>query len=67
MPKLKTKQFIAKRIRIRKSMKIIKKTAGQDHFNSRESGKQGTNKRKEEKINKTSALYKSIRKLVPYY
>ena len=39
MPKLKTRKSIAKRIKITKKGKVLKKKAGQDHFNARESGK----------------------------
>ena len=65
--KLKTRKFIAKRVRIKKSGKIIKKKAGQDHFNSREKGKISRNKRRNNEIKSNTALYKSIKKLVPYF
>lgn len=45
MPKLKTHQGAAKRFRKTKSGKIMHRTSGQDHFNTRETGKVGTNKR----------------------
>lgn len=45
MPKLKTHQATAKRYRLTKNKKIIKRTSGQNHFNSRESGKVGRNKK----------------------
>lgn len=45
MPKLKTHKAIAKRFKVTKTGKIIKRTSGQDHFNSRESGKTKRNKR----------------------
>jgi len=51
MPKLKTIQAIAKRVRITKSgkgKKVMKRMAGQDHFNSRENGKTRRNKRRDE-------------------
>jgi len=67
MPKLKTKKFIAKRVRIKKSSKIMKKQSGQDHFNSREKGKKTKNKRVNKEIVPETALYKSIKQLVPYH
>jgi large subunit ribosomal protein L35 len=45
MPKLKTHKGTAKRFRVTKKGKIIKRTAGQNHFNSRENGKVGRNKK----------------------
>lgn len=45
MPKLKTHKGTAKRYRVTKKGKIIKRTSGQNHFNSRENGKVGRNKK----------------------
>ncbi|MBI5729064.1 MAG: 50S ribosomal protein L35 [Candidatus Magasanikbacteria bacterium] len=45
MPKLKTHQATAKRFKRTKTGKIMKRTAGQNHFNARESGKVGRNKK----------------------
>ncbi len=48
MPKAKTHKATAKRFKIKKSktgIQIVKRTDGQDHFNSRESGKTKRNKR----------------------
>ncbi len=45
MPKLKTHKATAKRFRVTKKGKIIKRTAGQNHFNARENGKVGRNKK----------------------
>ena len=50
MPKLKTKQLVAKRFIITKNKKILKATGGQDHFNARETGKVSRNKRRDEKL-----------------
>ena len=44
MPKMKTHKATAKRIKITRNKKIIQRTAGQNHFNSRESGKTTRNK-----------------------
>lgn len=45
MPKLKTTNAIAKRFKRTKNGKIIKRTAGQNHFNNKETGKVGRNKK----------------------
>lgn len=45
MPKLKTHKATAKRFRVTKTGKIEKRAAGQNHFNARESGKTGRNKK----------------------
>lgn len=51
--KLKTNQAIAKRFKKTKTGKIIKRTAGQGHFNTRETGKVGRNKRSDVVMSKT--------------
>lgn len=45
MSKLKTHQATAKRFKKTKTGKIIKRASGQNHFNARESGKIGRNKK----------------------
>jgi len=45
MPKLKTHKATAKRYKVTKTGKIMKRTAGQNHFNARENGKTGRNKK----------------------
>lgn len=45
MPKLKTHKATAKRFKRTKNGKIIKRTAGQNHFNAKESGNTGRNKK----------------------
>jgi len=64
MPKIKTKQAVAKRFKITKNKKVIKRTAGQDHFNAREDGSTKRNKRRDSSINESDA--KNIRRLMPY-
>lgn len=46
MPKLKTVKSVSKRLSVSGNGKLRKKTAGQDHFNSREPGKVSRNKRR---------------------
>lgn len=64
MPKMKTKQAVAKRFKITKKGKVLKRTGGQDHFNARESGRVKRNKRRDAQIAK--ADQKNIKKLMPY-
>jgi len=61
---MKTKQAIAKRFKITKKGKILKRTGGQDHFNARESGRVKRNKRRDKQIAK--ADQKNIKRLMPY-
>jgi len=65
MSKLKTHQATAKRIKITKKGKITKRTAGQDHFNARETGTAGTNKKRDVSLKK-SRSDQIVRNLLPY-
>ena len=53
MPKLKTHKATSKRYRVTKTGKIEKRTAGQNHFNGRENGKVGRNKKSDVIMSKT--------------
>jgi len=64
MPKLKTYQPVAKRMKLTKTGKIKRRKAGQDHFNARESGKTGRIKKRD--IDVATADKKNIKKLLPY-
>jgi large subunit ribosomal protein L35 len=64
MPKIKTRQAVAKRFIITKKKKVIKRTAGQDHFNAREGGNTKRNKRRDSQIAKQDQ--KNIRRFLPY-
>lgn len=64
MPKIKTRQAVAKRFVITKKKKVIKRKAGQGHFNARETGATKRNKRRDLNIAKTEN--KSVRTFVPY-
>lgn len=64
MPKIKTHKATVKRFKKTKSGKILKRKAGQDHFNARESGKITRNKRRD--VSMTETLNKTIRRLTPY-
>jgi len=63
MPKLKTHKTVSKRIRITKSGKLMKMHGGQNHFNSRDSGKITRKKRRDQSV---AAVYvKNIKGLMP--
>ena len=65
MPKIKTHKATAKRFKITRNNKILKRKAGQDHFNSRESGVTTRNKRRDITIAHTEA--RVIKQLMPYH
>jgi ribosomal protein L35 len=59
---MKTHKTISKRIKITKSGKLLKRHGGQDHFNSRDTGKMGRRKRRDQSV---AAVYvKSIKTLI---
>ena len=64
--KMKTNKALKKRVKITggKKKKVMIRVGGQDHFNSRESGKVMRNKRRDKQISK--ANLKTVKKLLPY-
>jgi len=64
MPKIKTHKATTKRFKRTGGNKIQQRKAGQDHFNSRESGNVGRQKRRDVSVTKT--LEKTIKTLTPY-
>lgn len=62
--KLKTKKILKKRVRITSKKKILIRTGGQDHFNSRESSKVTKNKKRDKEISPVNV--KTVKKLLPY-
>ena len=62
MPKIKTRKSVAKRFKVTKNKKIIKRSTGQDHFNARESGKQKRSKKLDKSVAKADA--KNIIKMI---
>jgi large subunit ribosomal protein L35 len=63
MPKVKTHQGTAKRLKKTRTGKLIARRAGQDHFNSRESSKATINKRRDLVLSKT---HNKLKSLIPY-
>lgn len=64
MPKIKTHKATAKRFKITKNNKIIRRKAGQDHFNAKETGKTKRNKRKDREVSRSDV--KAIKQQIPY-
>ncbi|MFP4514803.1 MAG: 50S ribosomal protein L35 [Parcubacteria group bacterium] len=64
MPKIKTHKATAKRFKVTGTGKIKQRKGGQDHFNSKESGKTTRQKRKDKDVYK--GLVKTVKKLTPY-
>lgn len=54
MPKLKTHKSIRKRFRITGRKRLMRRSAGQDHFNAREPGKVSMRKRRDRELDKTN-------------
>jgi len=64
MPKIKTHKATAKRFTVTGTKKLKRRKAGQDHYNSRESGVTTRKKRRDIAAHKTNL--KTIRQLTPY-
>ena len=62
MTKLKTQKSVSSRFKITPKGKVLKRKAGQDHFNARESGKVKRNKRRKMSMSKT--LHRNIKELM---
>ena len=63
MPKVKTHKGASKRLRLTKTGKLVHRTMGQDHFNSREGGKVTKNKRRDQTL---SNVNKKLKRLIPH-
>lgn len=63
MAKMKTHKALSSRVKITGSGKVLKRTAGQDHFNGRENGKTTRNKRRGKTVSATHR--KAIQTLIP--
>lgn len=64
MPKIKTYKGAAKRLWKTRTGKVMKRKAGQGHFNSREPGKVVRAKRSDTQLSKTHAT--NAKRLIPY-
>ncbi|HPN96552.1 MAG TPA: 50S ribosomal protein L35 [Candidatus Moranbacteria bacterium] len=64
MPKLKTNKALSKRIKITKRKKVTRRNTGQNHYNSKETGQKGRNKKGD--IRLFRADEKNVLKAMPY-
>ena len=64
MPKIKTHKATAKRIKKTGNKKIMRRKAGQDHFNSRETGTVRGRKRRD--VSMSKSFEKTIHSVTPY-
>lgn len=53
MPKLKTNKALVKRIKVSKRKKVIRRSTGQNHYNSKENGKVGRQKKGDVRLFRT--------------
>ncbi len=58
--KMKTHKAVSKRFKITKTGKVLKRTAGQDHFNSRDPGKITRKKRRDKTFESHSKAVKML-------
>lgn len=64
MSKLKTHKAVSKRVTVTKGGKLLKRHAGQNHFNSRDAGKITRKKRRDQSVNRKYT--KNLIKMMPY-
>lgn len=62
--KIKTKKTVAKRFKLTKKGKILRRAVGQDHFNARDKGKVTRNKRRD--VGVPQVTEKLLKSLIPY-
>ncbi len=63
--KAKTKKAFAKRIKVTKNGKLLKRAGGQNHFNARDTGTQ--TKRKRRDTNMSESYRHSLKSLLPHH
>ncbi len=64
MPKIKTKKSISKKFKITKNGKVLRRSTGQNHYNSKESGDVTRSKKKDQRLTKGDE--KNVLKALPY-
>jgi ribosomal protein L35 len=64
MPKLKTNKSVAKKVKVTRKRKVLRRKTSQNHFNSKDSGKEGQRKRMDVTLFKTDA--QNVLKSLPY-
>ncbi|MFA6160551.1 MAG: 50S ribosomal protein L35 [Patescibacteria group bacterium] len=61
---MKTHKAVAKRVRVTKTGKVMKRHGGQDHFNARDSGNATRKKRRDQSVAKQ--YERNIKNLLPF-
>jgi large subunit ribosomal protein L35 len=64
MPKIKTKKSVIKKVKITKNGKVLRRSTGQNHNNSKESGAEGRSKKKDQRMFRADE--KNIVAALPY-
>lgn len=64
MPKLKTRKSLVKKIKVTKNRKVLRRTTGQNHYNSKETGAVGRHKKGDLRLFKTDEA--NVLKALPY-
>lgn len=64
MPKLKTKKSLVKKIRVTKKKKVMRRKCGQNHYNSKETGQTGREKKKDLRLFRADE--QNVLKALPY-
>lgn len=62
--KMKPRKRVQKRFKVTGSGKVMKRTAGQSHFNARDTGTKTRNKRRDQDVAKADAA--NVKKQLPY-
>jgi ribosomal protein L35 len=64
MPKMKTNKSVAKKVKITKNKKVLRRATGQNHYNSKETGAEGRAKKKDRRMFKADE--KNVVMALPY-
>lgn len=64
MPKLKTRKALVKKIKVTKNRKVLRRTTGQNHYNSKETGAKGRKKKRDIRLFKADE--QNVLKALPY-
>ena len=64
MPKMKTKKSVIKKVKITKNKSVLRRSTGQNHYNSKENGAEGRAKKKDKRMFKTDE--KNVVAALPY-
>jgi ribosomal protein L35 len=61
---MKTKKSVSKKVKITKNKKVLRRTTGQNHYNSKENGAEGRAKKKDQRMFRADE--KNIVAALPY-